>query len=128
MNTLRVGIVPYSNARPLTHGLEREPGIELKTDVPARMIERLRVSELDVALVSSIELFHEDGYGMVPGLGVASDGPVESVLLFARCPLEQARSLSLDTSSRSGEALARIVLEQFHGCRGIRLRHDPPSR
>ncbi|MFO0981408.1 MAG: menaquinone biosynthesis protein [Planctomycetota bacterium] len=127
MAPLSVGIVPFLNARPLTHGLERRSDIFLDTDVPAALIERLRAGDLDIALVSSIELFRRDGYRMLPGLGVASRGPVESVLLFGRRPIEAAQSLSLDTSSRSGEALARIVLEQFHHRPPLAIRYDAPT-
>jgi chorismate dehydratase len=127
MSALRVGVVPYLNARPLTYGLEHRPEIALISDVPSALVERLRADALDVALVSSVELFENPRYRMIPGLGVASRGPVESVLLFGHVAAPQARSLSLDTSSRTGVALARLVLERFHRCPPLRLRHDPPT-
>jgi chorismate dehydratase len=127
MSALRVGIVPYLNARPLTYELEHRSEITLTSDVPSALVERLRADALDVALVSSVELFENPRYRMIPGLGVASRGPVESVLLFGHVPPAQASSLSLDTSSRTGVALARIVLEQFHRCPPLRIRHDPPT-
>src|SRR5262245_22914362 len=125
MSALRVGVVPYLNARPLTYGLENRPELHLVADVPAALVERLRAGDLDVALVSSVELFQDPRYQMLPGLGVASRGPVESVLLFGKVPVPQARTLSLDTSSRSG--VARSVLEQFRRRPPMRIRHDPPT-
>src|SRR5262245_18266802 len=121
MSALRVGVVPYLNALPLTYGLEHRSEITLTSDVRSAHVERLRAGALDVALVSSVELFENPRYRMIPGLGVASRGPVESVLLFGHVPPERARSLSLDTSSRTGVALARIVLEQFHRCSPLRV-------
>ncbi|MEM8711007.1 MAG: MqnA/MqnD/SBP family protein, partial [Planctomycetota bacterium] len=62
LKTLRVGSVPYLVGRPLDHGLGDEPGITLEHDVPAKLIERLRAGDIDVALVSSIELFRRKDY------------------------------------------------------------------
>jgi chorismate dehydratase len=107
---LRVGSVPYLVGRPLDLGLEREPAVALNRQVPARLVEGLRAGELDVALVSSIELFRAPGYGYVDGLAVAGDGPVRSVQLFLRRPLEEVRRVALDPASRTSQVLARVVL------------------
>ena len=61
-SALRVGSVPYLVGRPLDQGLGDEPGIELHHAVPALLIDQLRAGEIDVALVSSIELFRTPGY------------------------------------------------------------------
>jgi predicted solute-binding protein len=106
---LRVGSVPYLVARPLDLGLEDEPGIRLEHAVPAVLVERLRASELDVALVSSIELFRAPGYGYLDGLAVAGDGPVSSVQVFLRRPVAAVRSVALDPASRTAAVLTRIV-------------------
>lgn len=108
--TLRVGSVPYFVARPLTSGLERERGIELSLDVPARLVERLRAGELDVALVSSIELFRASGYRYLEGAVIGGDGFVASVQVFLRRPLERARAIVMDPSSRTAQALVRVTL------------------
>ena len=107
---LRVGSVPYLVARPLTFGLEAEPGIELVQEVPSRLVERLREGSLDVALASSVELFRRDGYRILPSHGIVADGEVWSVKLYSRRPLPAVRSVSLDVASRSAAALVRALL------------------
>lgn len=107
---LRVGTVPYLVARPLNFGLERERGIELVRAVPAQLVEGLRRAELDVALVSSIELFRAPGYGYVGGPAVAGRGFIASVQVFLRRPVGDLRSVVLDPASRTAQALARITL------------------
>ncbi|MEW6746688.1 MAG: menaquinone biosynthesis protein [Planctomycetota bacterium] len=124
---LRVGNVPYLNARPLGVGLSSEAGLAVEEDLPSALVEKLRDARLDVAFVSSIEIFRKPGYRVIPGLGVASRGSVESVLLFHRAELADGCTLSLDTSSRTGEALVRIACERFLGLHGVRYRHDPPT-
>ena len=76
---LRVGAVPYLVGRPLVDGLSQEPGLELSFAVPAQLVESLRRAELDVALVSSIELFRRPGYGYLSGSAIAGSGFVASV-------------------------------------------------
>ncbi len=107
---LRVGAPPYLVAQPLTIGLEDEPGIRFEQAPPSRLIERLRARELDVALVSSIELFRQDGYGYLDGPAVAARGEIASVRVFLRRPLRELRRIALDPSSRTAQALVQIVL------------------
>ena len=110
---LRVGTVPYLVARPLDWGLEEEPGIELKRAVPAELVESLRAGEIDVALVSSIELFRQPGYSYLPDLAVAANGYISSVLLFHEVPLEELKSVALDPASRAARALLQVVLSNM---------------
>lgn len=107
---LRVGAVPYLVARPINFGLEDEREIEYVRDVPARLIERLRRGALDVALVSSIELFRAPGYSYLAGPVVAGQGYVASVQLFLRRPVGELRDVLLDPSSRAAQALLAITL------------------
>ena len=108
--TLRVGIVPYLVARPLEEGLEDEPGIDVHHAVPSRLVEGLRDGSVDVALVSSIELFRRPGYRYLAGPAVTGKGEVASVQVFLRTPLEDVTSCALDPASRTARALTRIVL------------------
>lgn len=112
---LRVGSVPYLVGRPLDDGLEREPGIRLERRVPAELVARLRAGELDVALVSSIELFRAAGYRYLDGLGVAGEGHVGSVQVFLRRPVEDVTSVALDPASRAAETLVRVLFERRPG-------------
>ncbi|MHC4377826.1 MAG: menaquinone biosynthesis protein [Planctomycetota bacterium] len=124
---LRVGSVPYLVGRPLDLGLEQEPGIDLTRRVPAELVRGLRDGELDVALVSSIELFRAPGYGYVDGLAVAGDGPVRSVQLFLRKPLEQLERVALDPASRTSQVLAQVVLAARLPGRPIEFVEAPGS-
>ena len=108
---MRFGAVGYLNARPLTEGLA-----PLVLDTPAGLARRYGKGELDVALLPVVA-GHELGLARVGSLGIAADGPVESVLLFLRTPLEAVRTLALDPASRTSNVLARIVLREAHGAR-----------
>jgi chorismate dehydratase len=112
---LRVGSVPYLVGRPLDIGLENEPGIELVREVPAKLVELLRAGELDVALVSSIELFRQPGYRYIPGMAVSGAGRVASVQLFLRKPIADVRTVALDPASRTAATLIRVLLQERTG-------------
>lgn len=107
--TLRVGSVPYLVGRPLDTGLGDEPHIDLVHAVPSALVEGLRGGELDAALVSSIELFRRPGYRYLDGPVVAGDGPVSSVRVFLRRPVEQVRRVALDPASRTSVTLVRCL-------------------
>jgi chorismate dehydratase len=112
--TLRLGVVSYLNAAPLVYGLEQEPGLELVRDVPSRIADRLHAGELELGMIPSIEYAFGD-YAIVPGVAIASRGPVRSVVLHHRVPLEALRRVALDTSSRASVALVKTLLQQRLG-------------
>jgi chorismate dehydratase len=108
------------------HGLERQPArFSLRFDVPARCAELLHAHDVDLGLIPSIE-YPGHGYRIVPGVSIASDGPVASVALFSKIPTEQIRSIALDTSSRTSVALLRVLCARWFGIEP-RLVAMPPD-
>jgi chorismate dehydratase len=124
---IRIGVVDFVNSRPLVHGLDREHGVELVTDRPGRLAQALRRGELDVALVSSIECFRTPALRIVPEIGIGSEGPVKSVKLVLRRPLEEVRSVALDAGSRSAAALAQLVFLEFLQRPAMRFFETEPT-
>ena len=116
MRVARLGAVDYLNARPLVYGLElRNDLFSLRFDVPSKCAALLHEGSIDVGMIPSIEYQRGRDYRIVPGVGIISDGPVASVALFARTPLQQIRSIAADTSSRTSYALLRILCVECFG-------------
>lgn len=110
---IRLGAVSYLNTRPLVYGLERQTDrFTLRFDVPAKCAELLHAGEVDLGLIPSIEYPGHD-YRIVPGVSIASDGPVASVAIFSKGPTEQIQSIALDTSSRTSVALLRVLCARW---------------
>src|SRR5262249_26905080 len=86
-------------------------------DFPSRLADRLASGDLDVALIPVVEYFRAGTYSIVPGVSIASRGPVLSVTLFSRVPCPEIQSVALDEGSRTSAALARILLEKRYGVR-----------
>lgn len=109
MTPVRLGAVSYLNTRPLVYGLETRPDLfTVRFDVPAQCAALLHEQRIDIGLIPAIEYLRGD-YRIVPGVAIGSDGPVASVALFSRVPLERIDSLAIDTSSRTSVALTRIL-------------------
>lgn len=120
---LRLGNIDYSNCYPI-HGpvLDgvRPDWLEVVDGTPADLNHRLARGELDIAPGSSIELArHAREYAALRGLCIGSDGPVESIILATRMPLEEldGRTVALTTASATSRCLLRILLETRLGVR-----------
>jgi len=108
---VRLGSVNYLNCRPLVHGLggDNDPDFSLRFDPPSRCAALLDAGEIDLGLIPTIAYGDRPGDRIVPGVAIASEGPVASVALFTRTPVSEIRSIALDTSSRTSVALTRIL-------------------
>ena len=113
---IRVGAVNYLNTKPLIYNLaELAPNVELSLDLPSRLADDLAAARLDVALIPCIEFFHDPAYSIVSDACIACRGPVYSVKLFSRTPIERIETLALDEGSRTSVALVRILLKERFG-------------
>jgi chorismate dehydratase len=128
MRKLRVGSVPYINAAPLTRWLETDeatPFVEVVYAPPSVLAHQLQARELDVALVSSVELARRDDARPVADLCIGSRDAVLSVRLFCKTPLRQVRTIALDTSSLTSVALTQILLTRAYGVQAAYRRAAP---
>jgi len=126
MDVVRIGAVSYLNARPLVAGLEaRTDRFSVRYDLPSTCARLLHAREIDLGLIPSIEYLRGDGYAIVPGCAVVSDGPVASVAIFTKVPIERVQSLALDTSSRTSVALTRVLSAKHFGIRPRMVDEGP---
>lgn len=124
MSKLRVSVVQYLNTAPLVWGFTKGPlrgKYELSFTVPSLCAEALRVGAADVAIIPVIEYARIDGLAILPDLSIASKQSVRSLLLISRRPIAEVQSIALDHSSRSTQALTKIlcaerwrIAPQFH--------------
>jgi len=109
---IRLGAVSYLNTRPLVYELDRDDRFSVRFDVPAQCAALLHANRVDLGLIPSIEYVGHD-YRIVPGVSIASDGPVASVSIFSKFPTQEIRSIALDTSSRTSQALLRVLCARW---------------
>jgi chorismate dehydratase len=109
---LRISIVQYLNTAPLvwsfTNGTLRGK-YDLSFTVPSQCAEQLRTGQADVAIIPAIEYARIPDLEILPDLSIASKKMVRSLLLVSKAPIGQFKSVALDASSRSTQALTRIL-------------------
>jgi len=112
MTKARISVVEYLNTAPLVWGFTNGPQqgrYELSFAVPSQCGEQLRRGEVDIGIIPAIEYQRMDGMVVLPGMSVAAKAAVRSILVVSRRPIGQVRKLALDVSSRSSQALVRIL-------------------
>ena len=110
---LRVGAVSFLNSVPLIDGLSGDPGVVLVRDLPARLSDLLYEDRIEVGLIPMVEYLRGIGGDIVPGICIGSNGPVRTVKIFSKIPLEHAQSIAVDRGSRSSVAMLRVLLAEM---------------
>jgi chorismate dehydratase len=110
----------------LVHGLLPSTSDYILTfDTPGSWAEKLRLGEIDVGLIPIVEHLRGVGESFVPGIGIASDGPVRTVKLYSRVPLEQLQDVAVDGRSRTSVAMLRILLSERYNVTPDFYSHRP---
>lgn len=108
---MRVLINPYLNAAPLWWSLRAAPpaGWRLEEALPSAAVRALEDGECELALISAVALLSLEGVKALRGWGVAAAGPVETVVMAHKRPLEEVRTIGMDAASRSAQALLKVL-------------------
>jgi chorismate dehydratase len=118
---LRIGQIDYANCTPLFACLKNAfdcRNYRFVRGVPSHLNGMLSSGEIDVCPSSSIEFAkYPQKYLLLPDLSVSSIGPVKSVLLFSRLPIEELnrQTVGLTSESATSVNLLKIILGKFYG-------------
>jgi chorismate dehydratase len=127
---LRVAAISFLNPAPLLYNFEHEPAastLRARYDVeymhPAECAARLLAGSADLGLIPIASLTPE--LAIVPGCTIASLHEVRSILLLVKDPqraapaeaLRAVRTIAADAASRSSQAYAHILFEQWNATR-----------
>lgn len=114
---MRIGRIPYVNCYPVYGAIDR--GIvpldaEVVTGVPSQLNAMVAEGKLDVSVVSAVEYARDSQrYLLLPDLAISCDGPVRSVVLFAKRPASElsGRRVLVSRSSMTSVALLDLLFE-----------------
>jgi chorismate dehydratase len=112
---MRLGRIPWINCYPIYGAIDR--GL---VPVPATLVsgtaselnDLLAAGELDLSVVSAVEYARNaSAYHLLPDLAITCDGPVHSVKLFSRKPVEQlsGATVLVTASSRTSVLLLELL-------------------
>lgn len=121
----KVGHIDFLNVLPLAYGYahagaphEREDAFDLVRGVPAELNADIAAGRLDISNVSSILYArHAEKLVVLPHLCVSSNGPVESILLISKKPIDEIEDdpIALTAKSWTSHALLKIILQSGYG-------------
>jgi chorismate dehydratase len=112
---LRISVVQYLNTAPLVFGFTHGPlkgKYELSFTVPSQCADDLREGRADVAIIPAIEFQRMKDVVVLPGMAIAAKRRVRSLLIVSLKPIREVETMALDRSSRSTQALTRILCDE----------------
>jgi chorismate dehydratase len=119
----------YLNTAPLCYSFIYGDQVDrcrfLSDASPAVCAEMLKEKRADAAMIPAIEYQRIANIVAVPEVCVASKSRVRSVVLASRVPIEDVRSVALDTTSRTSATLVQILFSRFYGVQPA-YRQSPP--
>lgn len=121
----RLGVVSFLNALPLYATLRERDNIQIIPALPARLAEGLTSGIYDAALMPVVDHLRGVGDGLLGDAIVGATGRVQSVMLFSNVPIENVKSIALDTSSHSSVALTTIIARDFYNLNPQMINHAP---
>jgi len=108
---LRIGEINYLNCTPLFTSLRsnfQDSGYTFISGHPSELNAQLRRGDLDICPSSSIEFAQNpDLYLILPHLSISSKGPVKSVLLFSKLPIDSLDGVAIGLT---GESETSVIL------------------
>ena len=113
---IRVGAVSYLNTKPLLYGLQHHAvseSIELIEDYPANLARALQDNTIDIGLVPVAVIPSLPKSHIISDYCIGATGPVASVCIFSKVPMEQIQTLYLDYQSKTSVNLARVLLINY---------------
>jgi chorismate dehydratase len=123
MRALKISAISFLNTAPLMWDFEHEPTREIRENfeidytLPSRCAEALRAGEADIGIIPVITTAEIAGLVVLPDVAIAARNKVRSIQLVSRRPLEEIRTVAVDTSSRTSVGLAQVLLTKFFGGR-----------
>ena len=120
MRKLRIGRLAFLNILPVFEQLDAmgaDEKYEFVDGIPTELNRMLLDGDIDISPSSSIEyLRDQNGLTYIDGHSISARGPVRSILLFSRVPIEnlEGHEVMATHQSATSVALLEIILRRFH--------------
>ena len=115
---MRISAISYLNTAPLMWDFEHASAgrdFEITYTVPSQCAAELENETADIGIIPAAAYAIIPNLVILPGVAIASQNAVGSILLISRKPLDQIRSVALDNSSLTSVALTRVLFEKYWG-------------
>src|ERR1700691_4747144 len=118
MKRLRISAISYLNTAPLMWDFEHGSAgaaFDIAYTLPAQCAASLRDGAADIGIIPAAAYCSVPDLAVIPGVAIASQRAVRSILLVSKVPLEEIQSVALDTSSMTSVALTKVLFEKWWG-------------
>lgn len=115
---MRLGRLPWINCYPVYGAIDRglvKVDADLVSGTASDLNDLLAAGELDLSVISAVEYARDAAaYHLLPELAISCDGPVHSVMLFSRKPVEQLQNATVLRTSSSRTSILLLELLVRH--------------
>jgi chorismate dehydratase len=118
MRRLRISAISYLNTAPLMWDFEHGDAgrdFDISYTVPSACARSLSEGSADIGIIPAAAYAEIPGLQVLPDVAIASRRAVRSILLISKVPVEQVRTVALDTSSLTSVALTKVLFEKWLG-------------
>jgi chorismate dehydratase len=123
MKSPRISAISYLNTAPLMWDFEHsgEDRLDLASQFdisytfPSRCAANLQQGLADIGIIPAAAYASISSLTILPGVAIASRRAVRSILLVSKLPLEEIKTVALDTSSLTSVALTQILFARWWG-------------
>ncbi len=118
MHGLRISAISYLNTAPLMWNFEHGDAgrdFHISYTIPSACARALDEGSADIGIIPAAAYAQIPDLIILPDVAIASRCPVRSILLVSKVPLEEIRTVALDTSSMTSVALTKILFEKWLG-------------
>lgn len=118
MRRLRISAISYLNTAPLMWDFEQGDAarsFDISYTLPSGCARVLAEGAADIGIIPAAAYTQIPGLQILPDVAIASRRAVRSILLVSRVPIEQVRSVALDTSSMTSVALTKVLFDKWLG-------------
>jgi chorismate dehydratase len=88
---------------------------DISYTLPSNCARDLAAATADIGIIPAAAYTQTPGLMVLPGVAIASRRAVRSILLVSRVPIDQVRTVALDTSSMTSVALTKVLFEKWLG-------------
>jgi chorismate dehydratase len=117
-SSMRISAISYLNTAPLMwdfeHGEARDQ-FDICYTIPSQCARELQNGTADIGIIPSAAYASIPALSIIPGVAIASKQAVRSILLVSHKPIDDVRTIALDSSSLTSAALTRVLFEKYWG-------------
>lgn len=118
MSRLRISAISYLNTAPLMwdfeHG-EAGANFDISYTIPSACARALAEGTADIGIIPAAAYTTIPDLVILPDVAIAAREAVRSILLVSRRPMDEVRTVALDTSSMTSVALTKILFAKWLG-------------